>query len=189
MTERVVGHTHVPLLRVIPREYVNDATNAAPSQAKTDNRWNTPAFPALYCCCALSVAIAVARLKTDPCQDGEALDRIDGLGRRRGSGAAAQLCGDGGGALGRGQRGFARRRGLRPDLRRLDLRGLGVGDRRDGFGPRHGDRRRQRFDVRLGPRQRDEKRSHLRRGRFVARHRRRQRAKINGDVGRSRSGR
>lgn len=34
------------------------------NQTKTDNRWNTPAFPAVYCCCSLAVAVAVAQLRS-----------------------------------------------------------------------------------------------------------------------------
>ncbi len=53
-----VPHVHVPLFRVGPRSWT-DPTDASFSQSHTDNRWNTPAFPALYCCCSERVARAV----------------------------------------------------------------------------------------------------------------------------------
>jgi len=74
MSEQITAHTHIPLLRVVPRRYIDDAGNAAPSQERADNRWNTPAFPALYCCCSLPVAAAVARLKIR--RTGLTLDQI-----------------------------------------------------------------------------------------------------------------
>jgi len=74
MSERITAHTHIPLFRVVPRRYIDDAENAAPSQDRTDNRWNTSAFPVLYCCCSLQVARAVARLKIR--RTGLTLDQI-----------------------------------------------------------------------------------------------------------------
>jgi len=71
---RITAHTHIPLFRVVPRRYIDDAENAAPSRARADNRWNTPEFPALYCCCSLPVATAVARLKIR--RTGLTLDQI-----------------------------------------------------------------------------------------------------------------
>ena len=53
-----VPHVHVPLLRVGPRRW-KDPIDASFSQTHADNRWNTPAFPALYCCCSERVARAV----------------------------------------------------------------------------------------------------------------------------------
>jgi RES domain-containing protein len=53
-----VPHVHVPLFRVGPRSWT-DPIDASFSQTRADNRWNTPAFPALYCCCSERVARAV----------------------------------------------------------------------------------------------------------------------------------
>lgn len=57
MTATVL-HFHVPLFRVGPRSWT-DPIDASFSQRRADNRWNTPAFPALYCCCSERVARAV----------------------------------------------------------------------------------------------------------------------------------
>jgi len=58
ITPRLVDHTHQPVYRVVRRGWKNplDASN---SQTRRDNRWNTPQFPALYCCCSEWVARAV----------------------------------------------------------------------------------------------------------------------------------
>ncbi len=56
---RIVLHSHPGVYRVIRRQW-RDPLDASLSQRKTDNRWNTPEFPALYCCCSLRVARAVA---------------------------------------------------------------------------------------------------------------------------------
>jgi len=56
---RVVTHDHQPLYRIVRANWT-DPLDASFSQTVRDNRWNTPAFPALYCCCSLRVARAVA---------------------------------------------------------------------------------------------------------------------------------
>lgn len=56
-----VYHNHLPIYRVVRRSW-HDPTEVAFSQgSKADNRWNTVAFPALYCCCSEAVASAVVR--------------------------------------------------------------------------------------------------------------------------------
>jgi RES domain-containing protein len=55
----VVTHDHQPLYRIARANWA-DPLDASFSQAVLDNRWNTTAFPALYCCCSLPVARAVA---------------------------------------------------------------------------------------------------------------------------------
>jgi hypothetical protein len=57
---RTVSHRHRPVYRVV-RAGWKDPLDASFSQRALDNRWNTPEFPALYCCCALAVARAVTR--------------------------------------------------------------------------------------------------------------------------------
>lgn len=54
-----VPHHHRPLYRVVRRDW-SDPLDATFSRSVSDNRWNTPAFPALYCCCSEPVARAVA---------------------------------------------------------------------------------------------------------------------------------
>lgn len=46
---------------MLRRVHLDNAADASSSQTVTDNRWNTLEFPALYCCCSLRVAQAVAR--------------------------------------------------------------------------------------------------------------------------------
>lgn len=60
MTDRpiIMPHAH-PIFRVV-RVGWHDAADASHSQTKTDNRWNTMEFPALYCCCSVPVARVVA---------------------------------------------------------------------------------------------------------------------------------
>lgn len=53
-----VLHAH-PIFRVVRRGW-RDAVDASHSQTRADNRWNTTNFPALYCCCSVRVARAVA---------------------------------------------------------------------------------------------------------------------------------
>jgi hypothetical protein len=55
----LISHRHTPIYRVVRRgwQYPLDASY---SQRKTDNWWNTRAFPALYTCCSVRVARAVA---------------------------------------------------------------------------------------------------------------------------------
>ena len=54
----IVSHGHL-VYRVVRRRW-GDPLDASYSQKRTDNRWNTPAFPALYACCSEQVARAVA---------------------------------------------------------------------------------------------------------------------------------
>lgn len=56
----VQRHDHVPVYRVIRANW-RDPLDASYSQTRTDRRWNTPDFPALYACCSETVAAAVAR--------------------------------------------------------------------------------------------------------------------------------
>ncbi len=56
---RFVVHRHIPLYRVIRQGWA-DPLDASFSQQRDENRWNTHEFPALYCCCSLRVAAAVA---------------------------------------------------------------------------------------------------------------------------------
>lgn len=59
MTEPLlVGHGHV--VYRVTRQRWGDPLDASYSQARKDNRWNTPAFPALYACCSEQVARSVA---------------------------------------------------------------------------------------------------------------------------------
>lgn len=55
---RIILHSHLGVYRVIRRTW-RDPLDASFSQRETDNRWNTPEFPALYCCCSLRVARTV----------------------------------------------------------------------------------------------------------------------------------
>lgn len=59
MTERRFAHRHVPVFRVVRARW-DDPLDASYSRAAPDRRWNTAAFPALYCCCSVGVARAVA---------------------------------------------------------------------------------------------------------------------------------
>jgi RES domain-containing protein len=56
-----VGHSHVPIYRVVRRSWGNPIDTAFSQSANIDNRWNTTAFPALYCCCSEAVARAIVR--------------------------------------------------------------------------------------------------------------------------------
>lgn len=51
-------HAHEPLYRVVRRGW-KDPLDTSFSQLTNDRRWNTKAFPALYCCCSTKVARAV----------------------------------------------------------------------------------------------------------------------------------
>jgi len=51
-------HEHQPVYRVV-RKHWSDPLDVSHSQTRGDNRWNTAAFPALYCCCSPRVASAV----------------------------------------------------------------------------------------------------------------------------------
>jgi RES domain-containing protein len=57
-TRLLVAHDHV-VFRVV-RQRWGDPLDASYSRARHGNRWNTPAFPALYACCSEQVARAVA---------------------------------------------------------------------------------------------------------------------------------
>ena len=48
------------MYRVVRQGHRN-ALDASFSQKSDDNRWNTRAFPALYCCCGILVARAIVR--------------------------------------------------------------------------------------------------------------------------------
>ena len=56
---RTVEHSH-PVFRVV-RAAWKDPLDVSFSQRAAANRWNTPQFPALYCCCSDQVARAVTR--------------------------------------------------------------------------------------------------------------------------------
>jgi len=58
---RIVAHEHVPLFRVVRRGWDDPLDTTYSQRPSADNRWNTPDFPALYCCCSERVARAVAR--------------------------------------------------------------------------------------------------------------------------------
>lgn len=60
MSARHFNHDHVPVHRVV-RAAWDDPLDASFSQRKADRRWNTEGFPALYCCCSVAVARAVAQ--------------------------------------------------------------------------------------------------------------------------------
>lgn len=60
MTDDLITMLHAhPVLRVV-RAGWRDATDASQSRTRADNRWNTADFLALYCCCSVPVARAVA---------------------------------------------------------------------------------------------------------------------------------
>lgn len=52
-------HDHLPIYRVIRRGWPNPLDTSYSQLRSTDNRWNTPGFPALYCCCSPTVARAI----------------------------------------------------------------------------------------------------------------------------------
>jgi len=55
-----MDHSHSPLYRVV-RQNCSDPLDISHSRRRHgDYRWNTPEFPALYCCCSEWVARAVA---------------------------------------------------------------------------------------------------------------------------------
>jgi len=55
-----MDHRHVPVCRVVRRGWGNPL-DASFSRRHGNRRWNTAAFPALYCCCSERVARAVVR--------------------------------------------------------------------------------------------------------------------------------
>jgi len=54
-----IQHTHEPVYRVVRANWA-DPLDAGFSLRGEGGRWNTPEFPALYCCCSPGVARAVA---------------------------------------------------------------------------------------------------------------------------------
>ena len=54
-------HDHVPVFRVVRRGWVDELDTSYSQRPDVDNRWNTPDFPALYCCCSEPVARAIVR--------------------------------------------------------------------------------------------------------------------------------
>jgi hypothetical protein len=58
---RTIVHDHVPIFRVIRRDWVDPVDARFSQLPHVNNRWNTPRFPALYCCCSEAVARAVVR--------------------------------------------------------------------------------------------------------------------------------
>jgi hypothetical protein len=55
----VIDHGHTPVYRVVRKGW-KDPLDVSYSQKAPDNRWNTPDFPTLYCCCSTKTAQAVA---------------------------------------------------------------------------------------------------------------------------------
>ena len=53
-------HSHQPVYRVVRRSWRNPLDATFSQRPTADNRWNTNRFPALYCCCSVTVARAVA---------------------------------------------------------------------------------------------------------------------------------
>ncbi len=53
-------HSHQPVYRVVRRSWRNPLDATFSQRPSADNRWNTNSFPALYCCCSVTVARAVA---------------------------------------------------------------------------------------------------------------------------------
>lgn len=58
-TPGVIAHDHQPVFRVVRASW-SDALDASFSQKAADNRWNDSEFAALYLCCSVEVARAVA---------------------------------------------------------------------------------------------------------------------------------
>jgi hypothetical protein len=56
-----IAHEHVPLFRVLRRGWPDPLDTSYSQRPAANNRWNTPDFPALYCCCSERVARAVTR--------------------------------------------------------------------------------------------------------------------------------
>lgn len=57
---RTFVHDHQPIYRVVRRGW-SDPLDSSFSRRRDDRRWNTPDFPALYCCCSEVVARDVTR--------------------------------------------------------------------------------------------------------------------------------
>ena len=56
-----IDHTHRPVYRVVRRDWLDPLDTSYSQRPTADNRWNTPEFPALYCCCSEWAARAVAQ--------------------------------------------------------------------------------------------------------------------------------
>ena len=54
-------HDHVPVFRVARRDWPDPVDAKFSQLSYVNNRWNTPVFPALYCCCPEVVARAIVR--------------------------------------------------------------------------------------------------------------------------------
>lgn len=54
-----VTHDHWPIFRVVRNGWADPLDSSFSRQRSTRNRWNTPEFAALYCCCSVRVARAV----------------------------------------------------------------------------------------------------------------------------------
>jgi RES domain-containing protein len=59
MTALRFAHRHRPVYRVVRAGWA-DPLDASFSRRRADRRWNTTDFAALYCCCSVTVARAVA---------------------------------------------------------------------------------------------------------------------------------
>ena len=55
------AHDHLPVCRVVRRGWKDPIDTAFSQRHNVDNRWNTPDFPALYCCCSKTVARAIVK--------------------------------------------------------------------------------------------------------------------------------
>jgi RES domain-containing protein len=56
-----ISHDHLPVYRVVRRGWADPIDTSFSQRHNVDNRWNTPDFPALYCCCSKSVARAIVK--------------------------------------------------------------------------------------------------------------------------------
>src|SRR5260370_32918057 len=56
-----IEHSHLPVYRVVRKSWADPIDTSFSQRHNVDNRWNTPDFPALYCCCSKSVARAIVR--------------------------------------------------------------------------------------------------------------------------------
>ena len=61
MSLNTLVHDHLTMYRVVRRDWANPVDATFSQHSDRDNRWNTPDFPALYCCCSESVARAIVR--------------------------------------------------------------------------------------------------------------------------------
>lgn len=60
MPASLVVHDHNPVYRVVRRAWKDPLDASYSRRRNADNRWNTPSFGALYCCCSPVVARGVA---------------------------------------------------------------------------------------------------------------------------------